>query len=174
MVMKRWLAGLIVAAVLCYATLASAGREPVDTSPIFGVRLPKAYRRWPLISVAHEAGSLNDIRAIIGNDVAVKAFRDGTRPFPDGTIIVRLAYQYIASDRNNAIFGQQQSFVAGEPTNVQVAVKNSKKYADSQGWGYGQFEDVLPNRNVTLMQGCYDCHKRLPPSEDLVFTHYSR
>jgi hypothetical protein len=32
------------------------------------------YRDWKLISVAREVGSLNDIRAILGNDVAIRAY----------------------------------------------------------------------------------------------------
>ena len=165
---------IIAAAVIGETTIAAPAGKPSDTSPVFGVHLPKGYRGWQVISVAHEAGSLNDIRAIVGNEVAIKAFKNGTRPFPDGTIIVRLAYDYVASDRNNAIFGRLQSFVAGDPTNVQVSVKNSKKYASSQGWGYGQFENGQPSSGAFLVQGCYGCHTRLPSGDDLVFTHYSR
>jgi len=36
------------------------------------------------ITVAREAGKNNGIRADLGNDIVVKAFRDGTLPFPDG------------------------------------------------------------------------------------------
>ena len=81
----------------------------------------------------HEAGNLNDIRAVLGNDIAVKAYRDGARPFPNGAVIARLAYQYVASEENNAILGQFQSFVPGAPTNVQFSVKDSKRYADTGG-----------------------------------------
>jgi len=45
-----------------------------------------------LISIAHKAGNLNDIRAILGNNIAMKADGDETLPFPDGTMIVRLAW----------------------------------------------------------------------------------
>jgi hypothetical protein len=43
------------------------------------------YRDWRLISVAPEEGNLNDIRAILGNDIAIKSYREGKLPFPDGT-----------------------------------------------------------------------------------------
>jgi hypothetical protein len=46
-------------------------------------------RDWRLISVAHEEGNLNDLRAILGNDEAIEASREGTLPYPDGTIIAR-------------------------------------------------------------------------------------
>ena len=60
----------------------AAGSADDEASPIFGVKLPAGYRDWQMISVAHEAGSLNDIRAVLGNEIAIKAYREGTRPFP--------------------------------------------------------------------------------------------
>jgi hypothetical protein len=36
---------------------------------------------WRFISVAHDEGELNDIRAILGNDPAIKAYREGKLPF---------------------------------------------------------------------------------------------
>jgi hypothetical protein len=46
-----------------------------------------------LISVAYEEGNLNDLRAVPGNDVAIKAYRAETVPFRDGTIIARFAWR---------------------------------------------------------------------------------
>lgn len=144
-----------------------------NASPIYGVVLPADYRNWQVVSVAHEAGSLNDIRVILGNDIAMKAFRDHTLPFPDGSIIARIAWKYEASARNDAIFGRQQSFVAGDPTNVQISVKDSKRYAASGGWGYGQFENGKANTGRPLIQTCFACHTKLPAADDFVFTTYS-
>lgn len=165
----------LIAATFALALLpVAAGSADDDGSPMFGVRLPAGYRDWPVISVAHEAGNNNDIRAILGNDVALKAYRDGTRPFPDGTIIARVAWQYVSSPENDAVFPKPQSFVAGAPTNVQFSVKDAKRYAETGGWGYGQFEDGKPNQSVTLMQTCAPCHAGAPKDNDLVFTRYSR
>lgn len=144
-----------------------------DASAIFGVRLPEGYRDWRLISVAHEAGGLDDLRAILGNDIAVRAFRDGTRPFPDGTIIARLAWRHQSSAANDAVFGQSQSFVAGLPTNVQFSVKDSRRYADTGGWGFGQFEAGKPNRDEALLRTCFPCHDRAPKTNDRVFTQFA-
>ncbi|HEY0745817.1 MAG TPA: cytochrome P460 family protein, partial [Steroidobacteraceae bacterium] len=52
--------------------------------PLFSISIFPGYRDWKLISVAHEEGKLNDIRAVLGNDVAIKAYREGKLPFPDG------------------------------------------------------------------------------------------
>src|SRR6185369_8704932 len=109
---------------------------------IFVTNIPPGYRDWRLISVAREEGTLDDIRAILGNDIAVKAYREGTLPFPEGSIIARIAWSYDASEENNKTFGKAQSFVAGQPKNgVQFMVKDSKKFASTGGWGYGQFDD---------------------------------
>ena len=105
-----------VAGVVAYMAPAS-GDADGEAAPIFGVKIPPGYRDWRLISVAHEEGNLNDLRAILGNDVAIKAFREGKLPFPDGTIIARLAWSYVPSEENNKVFGRPQSFVAGPPKN---------------------------------------------------------
>src|SRR5580704_4000073 len=85
------LAGVVV--YMAQATGDAAG----EAAPIFGIQIPTGYRDWKLISVAHEEGSLNDLRAVLGNDVAIKAYREGKLPFPDGAIIARLAWGYVPS-----------------------------------------------------------------------------
>jgi Cytochrome P460 len=84
-------------------TAPASGHADGETAPIFGVKIPSGYRDWKLISVAHEAGNNNDIRAILGNDTAIKAYREEKLPFPDGTIIARLAWRYCP------VGGKQQS-----------------------------------------------------------------
>ena len=54
--------------------------------------------------MAREAGKNNGIRADLGNDIVVKAFRDGTLPFPDETMIARLTYLYKSSPEIDAVF----------------------------------------------------------------------
>ena len=158
---------------------AGVARRPPEapSSPTYGVTLPEGYRDWKLITVAHEAGKNDDLRAILGNEIAVAAFRQGRRPFPDGAVIVRLAWRFQSSPRNDAVFPAPQSFVAGAPTNVQVSVKDSTRYAASGGWGYGQFEAGIPTRDPVVVGSCFACHAKLEnlePSADLVFTAYSQ
>src|SRR5262245_21892694 len=131
-------AGVALAGVV--ASMAPGpGQAGQKAAPIFVTEIPPGYRDWRLISVAHEAGDLNDIRAILGNDIAIKAYREGQLPFPDGTIIARLAWSYDASEENNRVFGRPQSFVAGPPKNgVQLMVKDASKDAATGGWGVGQ------------------------------------
>ncbi|WP_309550591.1 cytochrome P460 family protein [Rhizobium rhizogenes] len=133
--MRKITAFCLVAAGVAAVSVGAASLASDNVSPIYGVSLPEGYRGWQMITVAHEAGKNNDIRGILGNDIAAKAFREGTRSFPDGFVIARLAYVYKSSPENDAVFPAPQSFVAGDPTNVQISVKDSKNYADSGGWG---------------------------------------
>ena len=167
-----YLLGAVVAltGVVGYRAHASE-HDDGEAAPIFGLKLPPGYRDWRLISVAHEEGTLNDFRAVLGNDVAIKTHREENRPFPDGTIIVRLAWSYIPSEENNKVFGRAQSFVAGPPINVQVMVKDSRKYAATGGWGFAQFNDRKP-ADEAVHKTCFTCHE-LNKAHDLVFTHYA-
>ena len=149
----------------------ASGQNNGEAAPVFGVKIPPGYRDWSLISVAHEAGDLNDLRAVLANDIAIKAYRDGTLPFPDGAIIARLAWRYVPSEENNKIFGQDQSFVAGAATNVQFMVKDSKKYAATGGWGFAQFTDGQPD-DAAMLGTCFACHMPVE-ARDFVFTRYA-
>ena len=94
-----------LAGTVAYMAPAS-GQADGEAAPIFGIEIPPGYRDWRLISVAHEEGNLNDLRAILGNDIAIKAYRVGKLPFPGGTIIARLAWDYVSSEDNNKAFGR--------------------------------------------------------------------
>lgn len=152
--------------------LYSSSHQDEPVSPIYGIKLPPDYRDWRLISVAHEEGNLNDLRAVLGNDIAIKAYRDGKLPFPDGAVIARVAWDYVPSEANNKAFGRQQSFIAGHPKNgLQFSVKDSKKYALTGGWGYAQFNDGKP-ASQTVHSGCAPCHQAAKDN-DFVFTRYA-
>ncbi len=142
-----------------------------DAGPIYVTSIPPGYRDWRLISVSHEAGNLNSLGAVLGNDVAIKAYRAAKLPFPDGTIIAALHYGHVPSAENNKVFGQAQSFVPGPPTNIQFMVKDSAKYAATGGWGFATFVDGKPAAPAS-MKSCFPCHNQAKAS-DLVFTHYA-
>jgi len=143
-----------------------------EDTPTFVTEIPGGYREWRFISVAHEEGNLNSFGSILGNDVAIKAYREGTLPFPDGAIIAALHYKFVPSAENNKAFGRDQSFVAGAPTNIQFMVKDSKKYAATGGWGFGHFNSDGKTVDDAFMKTCLPCHQKIK-ERDLVFTRYS-
>jgi Cytochrome P460 len=174
--------------VLAFAP-SSAWAEQVEggAAPIYGITLPEGYRDWTMISAANVGAPVNDLRVKLGNDIAIEAYRGDKRPFPDGTIIARLAYQQITSEENNKVFraaAEQRglpadqiekllaaSFVAGPPTNVQIMVKDSKKYASTGGWGFAQFTNGKPDGEA-VHKTCFACHAP-GKDRDFVFTRYS-
>ena len=151
------------------------GHAAQGATPVFVKDIPPGYRDWRVVSVAHEAGELNDILAVLGNDIAIKAYREGTLPFPEGAIVGRIAWSYVASEENNKTFGREQSFVAGPPTAayLQFMVKDSKKYAATGGWGYSSFDKDGKPTDEKLMTTCFPCHQAIK-DRDYVFSRYSR
>jgi hypothetical protein len=150
----------------------ASGQADGEAAPIFGVKIPPGYRDWRLISVAREEGSLNDLRAILGNETAIKASREGKLPFPDGTIIARLAWSHDPLEESEKAFGRPQSFVAGPPKNgVQFMVKDSTKYASTGGWGFAHFNDGKP-ASEAVHNTCFACHQ-VAQSRDFVFNRYA-
>jgi len=139
-------------------------------APIYGIKIPQGYRDWRMISAGNVGTPVNDVRVKLGNDIAIAAFRDDRLPFPDGTIIARLAYKQITSKENNKALGHVQSFVAGPATNLEFMVKDSKKYAATGGWGFAQFTNGKPD-DETVHKACFGCHSLA--DRDFVFTHYS-
>ncbi|MGA9305349.1 MAG: cytochrome P460 family protein, partial [Candidatus Sulfotelmatobacter sp.] len=120
--MKHFTFFLVAVATMAgLATLIAAARGHADAAAgaPYITEIPKGYREWKWISSAHEAGKLNSLGALLGNDVAFKAFQEGKLPYPDGTMLAALHYRYVPSDENNMVFGEAQSFVPGAPTNIQ-------------------------------------------------------
>lgn len=92
-------------------------------------------------------------------------------PFPDGAIIAALHFPSVPPEHNNKVlegaFPGTQFFVAGPILNIQFMVKDSKKYAATGGWGFGDFKDGKPNAEAS-MKTCSPCHAP-PKDHDYVF-----
>ena len=171
--MKRTIVMLIAIATLgAVAFLIALSAHADEQAASFVTQMPSGYRDWRFVSVAHEAGTLNSLGAVLGNDVAIKAYRDGKLPYPDGTIIAALHYSHTPSAENNKIFGKAQSFVPGAPTNIQFMVKDSVKYAATGGWGFGHFNPDGKSADAAFMKPCFPCHQKAKDT-DLVFTRYA-
>ncbi|WP_367347146.1 cytochrome P460 family protein [Stenotrophomonas bentonitica] len=165
----RILLFVLVCTLIVFGTIFIARGAPATkpASPIYGVTLPDNYRRWQLVGVAQEAAPLNELRAVLGNDVAVRAYREGKLPFPDGTVLVKLAWKDVPSTEF------APASVPGAATTVQVMVKDSKKYAASGGWGFGRFIDGQP-ADRAQHETCLACHQSRVKDHDLVFTRWAQ
>jgi hypothetical protein len=139
---------------------------PPAASPIYGVTIPTGYRKWEMIAPAEEAAPLDELRVVLGNPLAVKAIESSTLPFPDGTVLVKLAYKRKQSD------AFPPATVPGTPTTVQVMVKDSKRYASTGGWGFGRFINGVP-ASEAQHETCFACHDARAKGHDYVFTRFA-
>jgi hypothetical protein len=177
------------AAAVCtlYVTKSTAQSTQAgsEASPIYGVTIPAGYRDWHLISVGRlvgrslnpGGGELKQLRAQLGNDIALKAFREGNRPFPDGAMIAALHWDEVSSESNDKVLASGfpgaglQSSLAGSAENVQFMVKDSKKYATTGGWGFADFKNGKPG-DEALHKTCFPCHAPAQ-DRDFVFARYA-
>ena len=141
----------------------------------------KGYESWPVIAISHNG---NTLAAILGNPAMINAYKAGIpgngKPFPDGAKMVKVHWiAKVNPDEPGA------PTVPGNQHDVDLMVKDSKRFADSGGWGYGAFEyDAASNmfRPANLKdkppQGndakCgFACHS-VVKTKDYVFTDYGR
>jgi hypothetical protein len=148
-----------------------------EVSPIYEVAIPSGYREWQLIAVDNllVAGKTDQLRAQLGNSISMQAFKDKTLPFPDGAIIAAIHWTRVASGDNDKVLGSPfpgaESFVIGSAVNVQIMVKDSKKYAATGGWGFADFKNGKAGDRA-LHETCFACHQPAK-DHDYVFTHYA-
>jgi Cytochrome P460 len=173
---------LVLIAVVALASAATfmasaSGQAEGESAPIYGVKMPAEYREWKLIAVDNllVAGKTDQLRAQLGNDIAIKAFKEKKIPFPDGAIIAAIHWTRVQSEDNIKVlagrFPGAQSFVVGSPVNVQFMVKDSKKYAATGGWGFADFKGGKAG-DKALHETCFPCHGPAK-DRDYVFTHYA-
>jgi hypothetical protein len=172
--------GVSVLASAIATTAPLSGQSDSEAAPIYGIKPPQGYRDWHLISVKHltgDEGKLMQLRAQLGNDIAIKAIREGKLPFPDGSIIAALHWTEVSADADNQVLaagfpndGLKSSF-AGSALNVQFMVKDSQKYAASGGWGYADFANGKPS-SLAVHEKCFPCHQPAK-DRDYVFTRYA-
>lgn len=179
---------LLIAAAA--AALAVLSMGPAISAPDkYTVKVPngigfdefRGYESWETISLSQNNGTM---AAIVGNDVMIKAYQSGIpgngKPFPDGA---RMAKIHWAPRQNERAPGPPT--VPGTLLDVDFMVKDSKRFADSGGWGYGMFKydaatdrftpgttaDKPPQANDAKCG--FACHT-VVKDRDYVFTEYAR
>lgn len=139
----------------------------------------RGYKSWQVISISHNGDHL---AAILGNPAMIDAYKAGVpgngKPFPDGAKMAKVHW--------NAKVNEDEPggpTVPGTQHDADFMVKDSKRFADSGGWGWGAFEyDAASNtfRPGTMSdkppQGndakCgFACHTEAK-NRDYVFTEY--
>jgi len=141
----------------------------------------RGYEDWHVIAISHNGEML---AVILGNPAMIDAYKagipDNGKPFPDGA---KMAKTHWMAKKNDAAPGQP--WQPGALHDVDFMVKDAKKFSDSGGWGYAEFEydvasDSFRPGNLTDMppQGndakCgFACHT-IVKKQDYVFTEYPK
>jgi cytochrome P460 len=131
-----------------------------------GITIPEGYQDWRLIAVSHRTDNTS-LRSILGNDVAIKAAREGkTNPWPDGTTFAKVMWKDAQHPRWPA------ATVPGEFAQVEFMIKDAKKYPATGGWGFARWRgpNLAPyGADANFVQECFGCHTPMRDN-DYVFT----
>lgn len=139
---------------------------PLKSVPVSpnGIPYSDDYKNWKVISATdkYDGGSM---RIAYGNDIMVKAIGENQLPFPDGAKIVKVVWGKQQEDSEGNI-------LPGNFQNVQVMIKDSRKYKSTGGWGFAKFEgpQLKPvGKTAIFATTCMNCHRLLAPESDFVF-----
>ena len=188
--MKRQLiASLVILAPMAFVvSLTLAAQEDGSPRSGNGIALSefKGYESWQVIatSVAGNDGcgtsTVGCMKAIVGNPVMIKAYRDGIpengKPVPDGAAMAKI--EWLKESDPNAPY---EVTVPGANTEVGFMVKDSKRFPDTDGWGYATFQPVgqsaafkaKTNDPTVAKTLCHSCHTTGASARDFVYTHYA-
>lgn len=140
----------------------------------------RGYEGWQAISMSENGGKM---AMILGNPAMIDAYKAGVpgngKPFPDGAKMAKIHW---IPRKNEAQPGQPLQ--PGVQHDIDFMVKDSKRFADSGGWGYAEFEydaasdafrpggatDAPPQGNDAKCG--FACHT-IVKSHDYVFTDYA-
>jgi hypothetical protein len=181
--MKRRSIGVIVVGVFLsvLAALAIAAEDKYTQKVPNGLAFSefRGYESWQLVSISEDGGH---IAATLANPVMIKAYQAGApgngKPFPDGSKLAKIHWTPKKMETFPA------ATVPGDQHDVDFMVKDSKRFADSGGWGYGVFDYDTASDKFTPgttagkpPQGndakCgFACHTSVK-SSDYVFTNYA-
>ena len=144
---------------------ASATVEQKTVSPsLNGIAYMQDWRNWTAISTSDRFDN-GSMRIIYGNDIAVNAIKNKQiNPFPDGTVLVKAAWQ--------EQLGKDGIAHTGQFIQVEFMIKDSKKYATTDGWGWARWKgaELKPyGSNASFTTECTSCHKPVE-NNDYVFT----
>lgn len=178
---RNLLMGAGVAVLAAAAAFAAQDRYSVKVPNGLAFAEFRGYESWQVISISHNGPML---AVITGNPAMIEAYKAGIpangKPFPDGA---RMAKIHWVATKNETAPGTP--WVAGALHDVDFMAKDSKRFADSGGWGYGAFEyegktDTFRpgNSSDSPPQGndakCgFGCHT-IVKNRDYVFTEFPK
>ena len=156
---KNHLAWVLAVASIVAVTQVQAETPAAAEKPVYG-----EYKDWRVLGVSHRLDK-KFVRAILGNHTAINAAQSGkTTPWPDGTIIAKLSW------KEQIHPNWPQAVVPGEFVGAEAMIKDSKKFPETGGWGFGHWEGkTLVMNDKEKSATCFACHTPMK-DHDYVYT----
>jgi len=179
--MSRISPNRIRALTISAAALAALGGVALAAQDKYSVQVPgglafsdfRGYEAWQTIAVS-QSGNL--IEVILGNPVIIGAYQAGIpgngKPFPDGAKMAKIHWKAAKSAD-----APSPTTVPGELDDVDFMAKDSKRFADSGGWGYAQFNYAAASDTFTPLGSgakCGTACHTIAKTKDYVFTAYGK
>jgi hypothetical protein len=127
---------VVLPSILAGVALAAQDRYSLQVPGGLAFSEFKGYEDWQVISISHNG---DKVALIVGNPAMIEAYKAGSsgkgKPFPDGAMMAKT--HWMAKKRDDQ---PGEPVVAGALHDVDFMVKDSKRFADSGGWGYAEFE----------------------------------
>ncbi len=121
------------------------------------------YQDWRVLSISHRTDN-KTLRAILGNDIAIKSARNNNKTWTDGSIIAKLVWKE-GTHPNWAA-----AIVPSEFAKAEAMIKDSKKFASSGGWGFGFWKNgKMEMHTAEESKVCFGCHAPMK-ANDYVYT----
>jgi hypothetical protein len=163
----------VVLAVLSGSAISAQDKYTVQVPNGLAFSEFKGYEDWTVISVSHSGDVL---AVILGNPEMIAAYQAGVpgngKPFPDGAKMAKIHWNAKKSAEAPA-----PTAVPDSLHDVDVMVRDSKRFADSGNWGYGQFNYDSASDSFTPQgdgAACgFLCHT-IVKAKDYVFTAYPK
>ncbi len=156
---------LLGSALLVMSSQTVLAEKMVTPAPN-GIQIPKDYKNWQMIAVSHRTDN-QTLRVILGNPIAVKAAKNGnTKPWPDGAILAKIVWK----DTDHPLW--QAATVPGALIHAEFMMKDSKKFATTEGWGFSRWsgmEQKPYGKDAAFAFECLNCHQPAK-ANDYVFT----
>lgn len=132
-------------------------------APSNGIAYPEGWQNWAAIAVSHRLDN-NTVRVILGNDIAVRAARNGnTNPWPDKAILGKVVW------KEKRLADWDDAVVPDEMVHAEFMFKDSQQFKESYGWGWARWLGVEQKPFDEGPDSCISCHT--PVQElDWVFT----
>jgi Haem-binding domain/Cytochrome P460 len=147
-----------------YGKWVQTSTATLDVQPEFnGVAFLPDYKNWKAISSTDRFDN-HTMRVILGNDVAVKAIAENhINPWPDGTAFAKVAWFQSQPDEKGVV-------KTGAFLQVELMIRDSKKYASSEGWGWGRWRgaDLKPyGKDAAFQNECINCHRPVQKNDNV-------